>query len=136
MKFARPISFLVFTVIAASTNSSAQSAVDPADSPAGKVYTFAERMPEFLGNLGEWLSSNLQYPKEAIAQKEEGKVVVRFVVSQTGEVRDPVVVRSVSRALDAEALRVARAMPRWRPGTQDGEAVSVNYTLPINFRLQ
>lgn len=43
--------------------------------------------------------------------------------------------RGVDPSLDAEALRVVSSMPDWKPGKQDGKAVSVSYTVPINFAL-
>ena len=36
----------------------------------------------------------------------------------------------------AEALRLIKEMPKWKPGKQRGKEVNVKYTLPIHFRLQ
>ena len=57
------------------------------------------------------------------------------MVDETGKVSDPKVLRSVDPSLDAEAIRIVKAMPRWTPGMQDGKAVAVRYTLPVNFSL-
>lgn len=92
-------------------------------------------MPEFTGNMNDYLVSNLKYPKEAKAAKKEGRVVVRFVVDEMGKVQDAQVVRSVDAHLDAEAKRVITAMPNWKPAKQAGKTVPVYFTLPIEFRL-
>ena len=106
---------------------------------AEEVFEVVEQMPEFPGGTAElmkYLSQNLKYPKEAEAAKEEGRVIVNFVVETDGRVTDARVVKGVSPLLDAEALRVVQIMPAWTPGRQNGEAVRVKYTVPFTFRLQ
>ena len=95
-----------------------------------------EQMPKFRGGqkaLMEYLTANVRYPEETCAQ---GRVVVTFVVERDGSIAEPKVVRSIDPALDEEALRVVRGMPKWIPGFQNGERVRTKYTLPITFRLQ
>ena len=96
-------------------------------------------MPEFPGGVVEmmkFLQMNIQYPPMAAEANIEGRVVLQFIVDKTGKVRDVEVVRSVNEELDAEAVRVVESMPDFTPGRQNGEAVSVWYTLPISFKLQ
>ena len=107
----------------------------PKKSPK-KVYDHIENMPTFNGNLNQWLLLNMKYPVEAINKKEQGKVIVQFIVSENGEVSEPKIIRSVSPALDKEACRVVLAMPKWTPGKLKGKPVAVRYMLPISFRLQ
>ena len=107
----------------------------PKKSPK-KVYDHIENMPTFNGNLNQWLLQNMKYPVEAINKKEQGKVIVQFIVSENGEVSEPKIIRSVSPALDKEACRVVLAMPKWNPGKLKGKPVAVRYMLPISFRLQ
>ena len=107
----------------------------PKKSPK-KVYDYIEDMPTFNGNLNQWLLQNMKYPVEAINKKEQGKVIVQFIVSENGEVSEPKIIRSVSPALDKEACRVVLAMPKWNPGKLKGKPVAVRYMLPISFRLQ
>ena len=107
----------------------------PKKSPK-KVYDYIEDMPTFNGNLNQWLLLNMKYPVEAINKKEQGKVIVQFIVSENGEVSEPKIIRSVSPALDKEACRVVLAMPKWNPGKLKGKPVAVRYMLPITFRLQ
>lgn len=106
---------------------------------AGQVFDVVDQMPEYPGGTAElmkFLSQNLKYPKEAEAAKEEGRVIVTFVVETDGRVSDARVVKGVSPLLDAEALRVVQAMPAWTSGRQNGEAVRVKYTIPVTFKLQ
>ncbi|WP_455065735.1 TonB family protein [Prevotella nigrescens] len=107
----------------------------PKKSPK-KVYEYIENMPTFNGNLNQWLLQNMKYPVEAMNKKEQGKVIVQFIVSENGEVSEPKIIRSVSPALDKEACRIVLAMPKWNPGKLKGKPVAVRYMLPITFRLQ
>jgi tonB family C-terminal domain len=107
----------------------------PKKSPK-KVYDYIEKMPTFNGNLNQWLLQNMKYPVEAMNKKEQGKVIVQFIVSENGEVSEPKIIRSVSPALDKEACRIVLAMPKWNPGKLKGKPVAVRYMLPITFRLQ
>ncbi len=99
------------------------------------VYTYVDQMPEFDGEVTEYLQNNLKYPKEAEKKGLEGKVIVRFTIEQDGQVGDIEVVRSVNPLLDAEAERVIREMPRWKPAVADGKAVAALYTVPVLFKL-
>ncbi len=104
-----------------------------------KVYESVEQMPEFPGGmegLMRYLQQNVQYPPIAVQNNVQGRVVVQFVIDETGQVGDVEVVRSVSEEVDAEAVRVVKSMPKFEPGRQNGEPVAVWYTLPIAFKMQ
>jgi TonB family protein len=104
-----------------------------------KVYDMVEEMPKYPEGqtaLMNFLASNIKYPEEASKNKVSGKVIVQFVVDKEGYVKDPNIVRSISDALDKEAIRVVNSMPKWTPGKENGEAVNVRYTLPITFALK
>lgn len=97
-----------------------------------------EQNPEFPGGqeaLMKFLSTNLKYPPEAMAKGIEGRVLVKFIVNEDGTISDAAIQKSVEPALDAEALRVVNAMPKWTPGKKDGEVVRTSFTMPIVFRL-
>lgn len=101
-------------------------------------FDMVEQMPEFPGGvqaLMQFLYENIRYPEAAQTAGKAGRVVVQFVVEADGTVSNAKVVRSISEELDAEALRVVNAMPRWTPGKYKGKAVRVKYTLPVSFRL-
>ena len=104
----------------------------------GMVFDVVEQMPQFPGGmpaLMKWLQDNMKYPKEAQDAKQQGRVIVSFVVEKDGSITNVRVVKSVAPALDEEAIRVVKAMPKWNPGMQNGEPVRVNYTVPISFQL-
>lgn len=118
-------------------------AVDPKYVPtpadANTVFEVVEHMPEFPGGmqkLMEYISNNIQYPAEAQAAGTQGRVTVQTVIDKEGNVTATKILRGVDPLLDAEALRLMNAMPKWKPGTQRGVAVNVKYTLPIMFTLQ
>ena len=100
-----------------------------------RVFTVVEVMPTFKGNLNQWLSKNLRYPKDAVNRKEQGSVVVRFIITAKGEVIQPEIVRSVTPSLDKEALRVVSKMPAWNPGRKGNKNVATKFELPISFAL-
>lgn len=100
-----------------------------------RVFIVTEVMPTFKGNLYQWLSKNLRYPKDAVSRKEQGRVMVQFIITAKGEVIKPEIVRSVSPSLDKEALRVVSKMPAWNPGRNGNKNVATKYTLPVHFSL-
>lgn len=61
---------------------------------------------------------------------------VNFVVEADGTISNVKVVKKVSDDLDGEAIRLVGSMPKWEPGMQNGEAVRVEYTMPMTFKLQ
>jgi len=102
-------------------------------------YTIVEQMPEYPGGedaLRKYLSTAVKYPRIATENGVQGKVFVNFVVDKNGSISNVKVLRGVDSALDQEAVRVIKAMPKWIPGKQNGETVRVSYTIPINFVLQ
>ena len=102
------------------------------------IYTVVEQMPEFPGGFGacmNFLARKMKYPKEAFIKGEEGRVIVQFIINRNGKVSDIEIVQSVSPSLDAEARRVIKSMPKWKPGMQNGKPVKTRFTLPLLFRL-
>ena len=98
-----------------------------------------EQKPEFPGGeaaMYKWLSDNIVYPSAASEEGVQGRVVVEFVVDRDGSITNVKVVRQRHPALDKEALRVIKAMPKWIPGRNNGQPVKVTYTLPVTFKLQ
>jgi tonB family C-terminal domain len=98
----------------------------------------AEIMPEFPGGteaLLSFIKDNLEYPQKAIDEQTEGRVIIRFVVNSNGEISDPTILKGINKNLDQAAIDVINKLPRWKPGQQDGQPVSVQFTLPIVFKL-
>ena len=81
------------------------------------------------------LAMKLRYPVEAMKANIQGRVVVRFVVTEKGKIASPEVIRSVNPELDAEAIRAVQTLSDFNPGTINGKPVSVYYTLPVTFKL-
>ncbi|GAB3757433.1 energy transducer TonB [Spirosoma pomorum] len=129
-------------VIAAPEASAAPTRVEVAVEAAPKeeqVFTVVEQQPEFNGGmaaLGQYLSKNLRYPAAAQRANVAGRVFVSFVVNTDGSIQDVSVLKGLGFGTDEEAIRVIKAMPKWRPGKQSGRPVRVKYNLPINFTLE
>jgi len=99
---------------------------------------FAEVEPTFPGGesaMMTWIQEHIEYPQLAVEMGEQGIVYVQFVVNKDGSIEKVKIMRGVSDALDDEAKRVVKRMPKWTPGEQAGKKVRVRYTLPIHFRL-
>ena len=103
------------------------------------TYEAVEEKPEYPGGMGELsklLSSNLKYPLISQENGVQGEVLVQFVVDKEGNVEEVTVFKGVDPYLDAEALRVIKMMPKWKPGKHEGKEVNVKCTIPVGFRLQ
>jgi len=103
-----------------------------------EIFQVVEEMPEFPGGMEkllEYLSRNIKYPTIAQEQGIQGKSIIEFVVNKDGSIVDPKVVRSLHPKCDEEAMRVIKAMPKWKPGKQRGKPVRVKYTVPVQFKL-
>ena len=94
----------------------------------------AERHPSFkngdVNTFIAWVATHVKYPAGCTA---EGTVKVKFVVGRDGGVQETEIVQSVDPLLDAEALRVVRSSPKWRPAKLNGNPVRTTYTIPIIF---
>lgn len=110
-----------------------------ADTAKEEAFDMVEQMPEYPGGLPElmkYISMNVHYPEAAMKTGTQGRVVVQFIIEEDGTVSEAKVLKKVNDDLDAEALRVVNAMPKWTPGRQKGQPVRVKYTMPVTFRLQ
>lgn len=104
-----------------------------------QVFQSVEQMPQFPGGEAElmkYIADHLRYPTMAAENNIQGRVVVQFVVTKTGDIGEVKVVRSRDVDLDKEAVRVVKSLPKFIPGRMNGQPVNVWYTLPINFKLQ
>ncbi|GAB3267219.1 hypothetical protein GCM10027347_35820 [Larkinella harenae] len=118
----------------------------PATAPAptqkpvnGQPFTVVEEMPEFPGGkaaLGQYLSKNVRYPADAQRNNTDGTVLVQFTIGTNGSIYGIRVKKGVGDGCDEEAVRIIGKMPAWKPGTQNGKPVAVQYVLPIQFMLE
>ena len=102
------------------------------------IFRVTEVSPEFPGGmqaLMDYLNANVNYPADCREAQIQGRVLVSFVVEKDGSIKNATVVKGVHPLLDAEARRVISAMPKWKPGMQHGTPVNVEFTIPVNFRL-
>lgn len=113
------------------------------------LFKIVERMPEFGNcnkastrrereaysnrNLLLFINKHIKYPRVALENNVSGRVIIRFVVDREGRVIDPHVLRDPGAGLGAEALRVVKMLPLWKPGEQRGRKVKVQFTIPIQF---
>jgi protein TonB len=103
-----------------------------------EFFMVVENMPEFPGGdlgLMKYIQKNVKYPAIAKEYNITGKVYVSFIVDKSGKVTNVKIVRGVDKNLDAEAVRVVKSLPKYKPGKQRGKAVRVMFTIPINFTL-
>lgn len=106
------------------------------EKPTEQIFKYVEMMPEFPGNVADFLGQNLRYPEASRNRREQGRALVKFVVDLDGSVREIKILQSSGfERLDEEALRVVHLMPHWKAGTQEGKPVKVYMTLPVTFRL-
>jgi protein TonB len=83
----------------------------------------------------EYISRNLQYPRQAIENNIAGRVLISFVIMPDGQVEMSQVEKGIGFGCDDEALRVVREMPTWMPAEQNGRKVPIRMFLPVLFKL-
>ncbi len=95
--------------------------------------------PEFPGGrsaMRQFIATNIRYPQNAFNQGITGTVEVSFSISETGQLGNYKIHKSVNNELDAEAMRIIKKMPKWSPGKVAGEPTSMNFILPIVFEIR
>ena len=120
--------------------------VDPQDSVDYEIIEIGEvvahipqvraEFPGGMDALRAFLAENCHYPKEAKEKQQQGVVLLEFVVEKDGTISAITVLRSVCEVLDEEAIRVVRAMPKWKPGEDFGQPCRSYFQLPITFSLE
>ena len=106
--------------------------------PGNIIYTGIQEMPTFTGGseaMFKFLTSNLQYPKDARSKGIQGTVFLTFVVDVDGSITDIKVLRGVDPSLDEEAVRLVASMPKWSPGKIGNFPVRTEFNLPVRFTL-
>jgi len=102
------------------------------------IFQVVEKMPLFPGGekaFQKYLNANIKYPEAARKEGVQGRVYVTFIVEIDGSFTDIRIIRGIGGGCDEEAMRVVSEMPKWTPGTQRGQAVRVQFNLPIRFVL-
>ncbi|RQO31061.1 hypothetical protein DBR32_10170 [Taibaiella sp. KBW10] len=105
----------------------------------GKKFAAIERMPEPAFNLPQYLQTNIQYPEEALKNKVEGKVFLKFVVDTDGSLSNIEIVKGkdIGYGIPEEAIRVVKNMPKWKPAKlSNGQPAKSSFMLPVQFNIQ
>ena len=105
------------------------------------VYISVEHMPELPTGGGTAaivgaIQRAVRYPSLALRNGVEGKVFVSFTVNAKGEVTDVKIVKGLGSGLDEETMRAIKTLPRFIPGKQNGNDVSVAFTVPVTYKIQ
>ena len=103
-----------------------------------EIFLVVENEPEFPGgedSLYAYIARNIKYPEAAKKEKIEGRVFVTFVIEKDGQVSSAKILRDIGGGCGEEAIRVVKSMPKWKPGTQRGNPVRVQFNLPVSFML-
>ena len=99
----------------------------------------AEILPSFQGgNLDDyqhWVESQIEYPKKLREKGVGGRVTVEFVVEKDGSVTFSKILQSPHELFSAEVERVMKSSPKWSPGKQRGEPVTVKMQMRVNFQV-
>ncbi len=129
-------SFLLLLLIVTTTTAEAQ--VLERKIKSDTIYTIIEQMPEYPGGMAamyKFINGTIIYPRTAIDNAIEGKVIVQFIVCSDGSVCNARAIGVPDSSLRQEAIRVLSLMPKWNAGMQNGKKVSTQYSLPINFKF-
>lgn len=125
----------LFAIIRAHAQTDVPVVAQPIDS---KVYTWVETPPRFPGGdnaMIQFMQAHLHYPQKEMTDSIEGRVLLKFEVTEDGSVTDVHVIKSVNPVLDAEAVRVVKMLPKFIPGKNQGRPVKVSMNMPVEFRL-
>lgn len=110
-------------------------------SEATRVYTYVEQMPALpsgggMGGIVNAIQQNLLRTVTGISPMPEGRLFVSFVVGADGTVQDVKMVKGLDPAYDEAAMEAIRQLPHFIPGKQNGKAVAVSFTVPIQLKPQ
>lgn len=110
----------------------------PEEEISDEVFTVVEQMPSFPGGTEEFyefVSQNIKYPRKALRANVEGKVIVKFIVMEDGDISQVEVIKGIGFDCDEEAVRVLKSSPDWIPGKHQGRNVKVTVMLPFTFNI-
>ena len=119
----------IIAIIAGFSNANCQQ-----DSIQEMGYPF-EDVPEFKGDLRQFVKRNIVYPESAVLDSIEGKVYVKYLVDTSGKTKNHTVVKGIREDLNKEAIRVAKMIKYDSPAKIRGKPVLFYFTLPIRFKL-
>ena len=104
-----------------------------------KTFLWVEEMPQFPGGenaMLKYLSNNIKYPVDAREANITGVVYLSFIVDKEGEIKNIEILKGIGGGCEEEAMQVVKNMKKWKPGKQNGQAVNVQYKLPVSFTIR
>lgn len=112
---------------------------EPAKPQEEIIYDIVDEIAEFPGGMAElvkYMRENLKYPETGITY--EGKCYLQFYVMKDGSIKNIKIKKGVTDCpeCDAEAVRMVKGMPKWKPGEINGRSVNSVFSLPVSFKLQ
>ncbi|RZL06982.1 MAG: energy transducer TonB [Hymenobacter sp.] len=137
MKFSTLLSILFLTAATPALAQKPAKLKYPGDDNS-RIYDAVEQPAVPKGGpqgYADYLASHQKYPTAAMQAKQEGTVLVTFVVEKSGSIGEVAVKQPIAPLLDAEAIRVIKSAPRWTPAHQKGKTVRQRVTVPVSFVL-
>lgn len=133
--------YILFSIVALSFSWKVNAQNPPSQTiSADSIHLSVDKLPQFPGGFqafSQYLCTTLKYPKAAQEAHKEGMTILRMIVEPDGSVTNVQIAKSSSSAdLDAEAVRVVSASPKWIAGEQNGKKVRMAYALPVSFSLK
>ncbi|MFM9944964.1 MAG: energy transducer TonB [Bacteroidia bacterium] len=133
-----PVQFSLLIPLSMETKADKNKLQEQPDKIPNNVFLISTVKPQFPGGrdaMIRFISNELNYPKQAIENKIEGRVTLKFIVDSLGKICCVGVIgEQIGYGLEEEAIRIVRAMPLWIPASQDNLPVAVYYRMPITFR--
>ncbi|MBO6586873.1 MAG: energy transducer TonB [Gracilimonas sp.] len=132
-------SFVIALAVVTSANAESISdyventAFEIAADDSAKIYDVVDQMPEIEGGIKE-VYNNIKYPRAAISGRIEGRVFVKFVVDENGNVKNPTVIKDIGAGCGEAAVEGIKKV-KFTPGKLNGQPVKVYYTLPVSFKI-
>ncbi|MCL2328254.1 MAG: energy transducer TonB [Bacteroidetes bacterium] len=102
-----------------------------------EIVRFPDVRAEFPGGmpaLMKFLAENFNFPIDPSIEGWHSTIIIEFIVRADGSIDDVKVVKKVPPSLEKEAIRLIKAMPKWTPGTVNGENVASYFQLPIHIK--
>jgi protein TonB len=127
--------FLLFTLV---TCVKAQDSTGMVIPPNDSVYSVVDSLPRFPGGTDQFnlhIAKNIRYPVDCLVRGVHGRVFVQMIIEKDGSILNPLVIRSVNKELDLEAIRIIKTSPKWQPALVAGKPVRMYYTIPISFNM-
>lgn len=119
--------------VAVSGNGLAANNTEPAVADSAKVYEIVDEMPEMEGGIAA-IYKYIKYPHAAVAGKVEGRVFIKFVVTEEGKATNATILKDIGAGCGKAAIAGLKKV-KFKPGKLNGKPVKVYYTLPVNFKI-